>query len=152
MKMEIKGIFLEDWDVDYVTKYYSNNTSLQQMANDFNLKDEDLEGVNVLLAIYTYEGYEGNAFVLFEKDGALYEVNGGHCSCYGLEDQWQPELVSLKEIKHRIEHGYLGSERDYDYNVKDWVRKDIFGNQLLELLKHYEHIEDNDLLRELEGE
>jgi hypothetical protein len=147
--MANKGIFLEDWSIDYITKYDKTDSPIKQMSRDFN---EDLEDVNVLLAIYTYEGYEGNAFVLFEEDGALYEVNAGHCSCYGLEDQWRPELVSLKEIKHRIEHGYLGGYRDYNYNTGEYEKRDIFGEQLLEVLKDYEHIEDNDLLRELEGE
>lgn len=51
----------------------------------------------VLFASYNEcGGYDGDAWVLFEKDGQLYEVHGGHCSCYGLEGQWVPEAVVLK--------------------------------------------------------
>jgi len=60
---------------------------------------------NVLFAEYTYEDYEGYAFVLFEKDGKLYEVHGSHCSCYGLENQWEPEEVCLPELVNRVSNG-----------------------------------------------
>lgn len=44
------------------------------------------DGEHVLFAVYEDENYEGSAFVLFKgTDRKLYEVNGGHCSCYGLE-------------------------------------------------------------------
>jgi hypothetical protein len=36
--------------------------------------------------------------VIFEKDGKLWEVNGSHCSCYGLEGQWQPEETTWEAI------------------------------------------------------
>ena len=73
------------------------------------LDDEKYQGIEVLLASYTYENYSGDAYVLFRKDGKLYEVNGGHCSCYGLEGQWEPEEVTIESIKHRLEKGSLGN-------------------------------------------
>lgn len=54
------------------------------------------EGINILFASYGEDNYSGNAFVLFEKDGKLYEVNGSHCSCYGLEGQFEPEETTLE--------------------------------------------------------
>ena len=64
------------WDDDFVP------------ADDFPTDDE------ILLAWYEYENCSGDAFVIFERDGKVFEVNGGHCSCYGLEDQWAPEETS----------------------------------------------------------
>lgn len=78
--------------------------SVEEMANDFNIELTALDGIVVLLADYECGDYEGSAFVLFEKDGKLYEVNAGHCSCYGLEDQWNPEEVLIAELKRRTEH------------------------------------------------
>ena len=46
-----------------------------------------------------------------EKNGQLYEVNGGHCSCYGLEDQWHPEETNLEAIKFRLDE----SEYSFDH-------------------------------------
>lgn len=68
-------------------------------------KMKDYEEVNILFASYTYVCYDGSAFVLFEKDGKLYEVNGSHCSCYGLEGQWEPEETSLESIEYRLRNG-----------------------------------------------
>lgn len=68
--------------------------------------------IRILFASYGYENYSGDAFVLFERDGKLFEVNGGHCSCYGLEGQWTPEEVTLPELKHRLIKGTLGQD-DY---------------------------------------
>lgn len=89
--------------------------------NDFDSKENVLEAfeeksdANILFASYGCEGYEGSAWVLFEKDGELWEVNGGHCSCYGLEDQWSPEKVLLKELQNRVEKGDFGDD-DYSGN------------------------------------
>jgi len=64
----------------------------------------------VLFASYSYRDYSGSAFVLFEKEGKLYEVNGSHCSCYGLGEssytggggtQWKPEETSWEALALR---------------------------------------------------
>lgn len=65
--------------------------------------------INILFAHYEGCSYDGYAFVLFEKEGKLYEVNGSHCSCYGLEDQWIPEETFLEALKFRIKEGKLGN-------------------------------------------
>jgi hypothetical protein len=43
------------------------------------------KGETILFAWYDTSNYEGTAFVLFEKDGELFEVYGSHCNYYGLE-------------------------------------------------------------------
>lgn len=58
----------------------------------------DSTGIHVLVANYTYEDYSGDAYVLFEREGQLFEVHGGHCSCYGLEGQWEPSAVTVDEL------------------------------------------------------
>ncbi len=70
----------------------------------------DLDYAYILLASYVYENYSGEAFVLYKdvRDNKLYEVNGSHCSCYGLEDQWEPECTDTASLRHRVLEGYLG--------------------------------------------
>lgn len=63
------------------------------------------ENRQFLFAYYSTEGYEGEAFVFFEENGKLYEVNGSHCSCYGLENQFAPEEVTLEELHFRAKKG-----------------------------------------------
>lgn len=71
----------------------------------FNVPQSEREGVEILFADYTYEDYSGNANVLFARDGELYEVFGSHCSCFGLEGQWEPEhldkSIALQIIERR---------------------------------------------------
>ena len=79
------------------------------------LADEKFSAAEILLAAYQYEAYSGEAFVLFRRDGKLYEVNGGHCSCYGLEGQWEPEETTLAALTHRAQKGDLGGS---EYGMK----------------------------------
>lgn len=78
-----------------------------EIMDDFNASAEQREGVEILLAAYDLEDYEGYAFVLFMKDGQLYEVNGIHCSCYGLEGQWEPDECTLNSLEFRLERGTI---------------------------------------------
>lgn len=114
----LNPVLLHDWASDV------NSDGIEGIIRDFDINKESLSGVELLLASYTYQCYEGEAFVLFKKDGKLFEVNGNHCSCHGLENQWIPEETSREELIHRINNGNLG--RGYSNNV--------FATQLLEVL------------------
>ena len=92
------------------------------VIREFNIKGLD-ENIEILFAHYDYQDYEGYAFVLFEQDGKLYEVNGSHCSCYGLEDQWSPEETSVEAVYHYLDNGSLGN----DY-------RGVFASELREVL------------------
>lgn len=83
----------------------------QQM--DAALKNHAAE--TILFASYGTDNYSGDAFVLFEQDGKLYEVNGNHCSCMGLEGQWAPEETTLEALAHRLTVGTMGVD-DYSGN------------------------------------
>ncbi len=96
---------------------------VKEMMRDFEIKDDDLAGAEVLLASYGCGSYCGDAFVLFRKDGQLYEVNGSHCSCYGLEGNWSPSPVTVEELKHRLEKGELGKDDYYDNKFDDELKE-----------------------------
>lgn len=94
------------------------------------------QGLEILLASYGTEDFGGDAFVLFRRDGKLYEVNGGHCSCYGLgsqgysgdtETQWEPEETTIEALQKRMDDGCLGSD---GYNGNK------FADELREVLAH----------------
>lgn len=70
----------------------------------------EYKGVEILLASYSSGCYDGEAFVLFRRDGQLYEVNGSHCSYYGLEGQWEPEPTTVEALRHRMTEGNLGTD------------------------------------------
>lgn len=82
----------KDDDLKKINYSFNNN---YRYDDDFNLLPPERvvpEDMNLLIAVYTYESYSGKAFVLYEQDGKLFEVNGSHCSCYGLSEVgWDPE-------------------------------------------------------------
>lgn len=115
-------MFLNDWA----------ESGLAGMLGDFGITEQEagLVGATILLATYTYEDYSGSAYVLFQRDGKLYEVHGSHCSCFGLSEtdyygnstsQWDPEETTVKAVLRRI-----------DSYVFDGAREEL--RQLLERL------------------
>lgn len=94
-------------------------------SNDVKRNFEISEDYNILFASYGQDNYTGDAWVLFENKGKLYEVHGSHCSCFGLENQWDAEEVVLKELKNRLLNGMFG--------IDDWSGNE-FHNELKEFL------------------
>lgn len=74
--------------------------SLLEVLGWFEVDEKSVPGdTEILYAYYERECYEGDAYVLLRYGGRLYEVYGSHCSCYGLEDQWNPEETSLVALR-----------------------------------------------------
>ena len=108
-----------DFDGERWKWSHDDATPLEEKPN---FKDAE-----ILLASYGTPSYEGYAFVLFRRDGKLWEVNGSHCSCYGLEGQWEPEEVSVEALRHRLDKGELG-KGDWDKNpFADELRQVLDG-------------------------
>lgn len=100
--------------------YYEGWENREEVEASFQIKltDED-----ILIAIYALGDYEGSAFILFKKDGKLFEVNGGHCSCYGLEGQWEPEETTIEAIEMRNEDGsIIGYDKSYKEEIKEIIK------------------------------
>lgn len=107
---DFAGIYITRDEYESDTSPYANESCWQERKAEMAsaLADPKFAGVEILLATYQYENYSGEAFVLFRRSGKLYEVNGGHCSCHGLEGQWEPEETTVESLSHRMTHGNLG--------------------------------------------
>lgn len=99
------GIYLHDWA--------GGNPAT--ILEDFGVPLDTLDGAEVLVASYSYEDYSGDAYVLFRRDGKLFEATGSHCSCYGLSEnhydgncksQWEPEETTAEAVLHRVNEGH----------------------------------------------
>lgn len=95
----------------------------EEVFNSFGASIKDRKGVTILFAWYEYEDYSGVAFVLFRQNRKLYEVYGSHCSCYGLEGQWQPEQCYMKELKLRAERN--SNEKIYYKELNEFLKKNF---------------------------
>ena len=78
-------------------KYYDEWKSHEDLRKDYPNAPED---ASIVFAGYTYESYNGDAIVVFQRDGKLYENNDGHCSCNGLE-HWEPEETTIEALRLR---------------------------------------------------
>ena len=106
----------------FETIFLGEFIKLHDIIREFGIGWNKLDGCHVLIAVYDQEEYSGSAFVLYEKDRKLFEVNGSHCSCHGLSEvyfgvdddvtQWQPEEVTLEALKHRLEKGTVFNDID----------------------------------------
>ncbi len=116
---EVPAVYLHRW------------SSGDDVERDFEVTlSSDIE---ILFASYGGGSYEGDAFLLYRQDGKLYEVNGSHCSCYGLEGQWEPEETTIAAIEDRIINGNLGHDSENRFAVK-----------LADLLKRIKEVGTND--------
>lgn len=117
--------------------YEGEFNSWQDVMNGFGdyRKPLKLEEPLYVFAIYDTPSYEGYATVVYSYDGVdFYMVEGSHCSCYGLENQWSPTLHSIEELKkmnttYAVESSDLKNEynkwlemfKPNDTSLSDWV-------------------------------
>ena len=101
---------------------FNNN---QDIIDKYQAPANALDGANVLLAWYGYGDYCGSSLVIYEKDGQLYEVNGGHCSCNGLEGQWEPEETSWQSLSMRNLKGEYGGSVEAHNELQRLVKEHL---------------------------
>lgn len=102
-----------------------------ELASQFNIERASLDGCQIEVAYISVGDYgcDSSAFIVFRRDGELYEVNGSHCSCHGFGEQdysgtaitqWQPEHIPvecIKDVIAREEWSLAGGGYDYDKAV-----------------------------------
>lgn len=78
----------------------------------FEVARDEIDKFQILIAYMSVGRYgsDSSAWLLLRRceDGALYEVHGSHCSCYGFEGQFGPEATTkeyLKSDKFSFSHG-----------------------------------------------
>ena len=128
----MKALYMGDWAE---TQWYGGDvTELEAMKSDFEIDDKELQDVTIIAAAYFYENYDGQAVVVFEKDNQLYYVEAGHCSCFGLEGQWEPELINKEFIEYKIDEGsfFYGYDDSHEIKLKNHLKeylKENVGNE-----------------------
>ena len=94
--------------------YYGSFTNEGDVLREFAVKD--FKGV-IIFAVYDQDSYEGSADVIFVEDGKFYLAHGSHCSCYGLEECWDPVEMPIQGLRRIIEEGY-GPIRQYAAQIE----------------------------------
>lgn len=122
---DFDDIYMSKEEYEAVEAPYNNKEHWEQKKIEMSNAIKRWEPINILFATYSYQDYSGDAFVLFERDGKLFEVNGSHCSCYGLEGQFEPEETSVEALAHRLIEGKMGQDsycgNEYGNELKQFL-------------------------------
>lgn len=105
--------------------YFGEWTCKDDIIGSFDINKEikkEISDLDIICAVYGLENCSGDCFVLFRKDGKLYEINDNHCSCYGLQN-WEPEETTKQALL----------KRNGCYDVWEY-----FGKELKEIINKLE--------------
>jgi hypothetical protein len=100
---------------------FRTGTPYAEMLRDFEETEAAVKEEEILIASYGGDSYDGEAYVLYERDGELYEVNACHCSCFGLEGQWEPKLTTRSAIALRFTYFLHSHGPEVSDRVKEIV-------------------------------
>jgi hypothetical protein len=107
---------------DVKASFADQDGDYKAVLNSVDLKDEE-----VLFASYGGGDYDGDAFVVFVRDGKLYEVHGSHCSCNGLEGQWSPEETSVAALEMRVRNAGSYMANDHGEEAFEAIIKNVIS-------------------------
>ena len=120
-----EGIYMNEVEYKAGIAPYPNVKIWEERKLQMKNAIERWKPINILFASYGTDNYTGDAFVLFERDGNLFEVNAAPCCCNGLEGQFEGQETTIDSLKHRLVKGRLGQD-DYSGNE--------FSNELKQFL------------------
>jgi hypothetical protein len=98
----------------------------EHISLEFGVEPEKLADISILVAYMSVGDYgcDSSAFIVFKRDGDLYEVNASHCSCFGFDaqdysgtdgTQWEPEIVpDVSAILQRTDWSLASGGYDED--------------------------------------
>lgn len=101
----------------------------EKITKDFNIKMEELDQYRLEIVYMNEEDYEGKAFLFMQhkESQKWYEVQGWHCSCFGFENQFQPDETMLEclLIRKGFVHDVFNDETqdEDDLTIIDHIKK-----------------------------
>ena len=103
-------------------RYFGDFGSAQDVLNQWN--GANLTDAVVIAAVYHQESYEGDAMIVYRKEGKLYEVHDSHCSCNGL-DNWNPEETTYEALSDRLSKTHSHDIARYGEDFAEAIRKGL---------------------------
>jgi hypothetical protein len=116
----MKRVYLECWNRwEDIRKDYSKSPWDNQIC-----KDVPEQEPACVFACYAQPSYEGYASVVYTNDGIVFYVTeGSHCSCYGLEGQWDPTEHSLEELTKMDLYASYDDRGQLNKEFKTWLEQ-----------------------------
>ena len=117
-----------------MNRYFGDFNSVEDVESQW-AGQGSLDGAQVIAAVYATGSYEGDAMIVFRRDGKLYEVHCSHCSCNGL-DVWSPEETTYEALTDRLEKttGYDVDRYGEDFSsaLRKGLLDEMFDREVLE--------------------
>ena len=123
--------FSESGIIEHLVNNYSRtaDSSDDEYYNHKEESSKKLDGMSVIIAYESVadSGEYAESFFLLKRnyDGALFEVHGSHCSCYGFEGQLDLEETNSVALKYRAINGHLlGGFDEFEKDeeiIKDYI-------------------------------
>lgn len=108
---------------------------LDHIATEYIEGDIAPEQLGTILVAYESVGDYGcdsSSYFLIERDGELYEIHGGHCSCNGFEGQWEPQRVTPGYLVSPQWSMSIGGYDDHGQEHRDvvwaWLQRKFGGD------------------------
>lgn len=72
---------------------------IETICREYGVEVSLFDKFDILIGEQSEQNYDGQSFfLLIDKKGLLYEVHGGHCSCYGFEGQFELEKTTIEAL------------------------------------------------------
>lgn len=102
--------------------------NLDDLCKNYQIEREHIDLYEVLFAEYQCGSWEGCSIILLKRGNDFFVVQASHCSCYGLEGQFEPMPTNKEAL-------YLEYKGKFNFACGEW--KDY-----LEFLKNYFNFPD----------
>lgn len=107
-------------------RYFGYFRTFQDVITAFWIDDSLIQDHDILFAYYGSGSYYGSAIVIFTQAGKLRIVEGSHCSCRGLEGQWNPGETSWEALAmRRFDFGDDTKQKEAQNTLKAMIRQHI---------------------------
>jgi hypothetical protein len=73
----------------------------EKIISEFEADPAEVKKYRYLVAYVDYGSYQGTGWILMQhkETNDFYENHSSHCSCYGNEDQFEPEETTIEYLK-----------------------------------------------------
>lgn len=107
-----------------IIKYIKGFENIQDIADQYEIDISVMEEYDEIWALYDYG--RGISYIILTKGDSYYIENSSHCSCYGLERQWEPVKTEIEAL--RMEKDSLVKEKNKSEYFYDQTTLNILNN------------------------
>jgi len=122
----MKTLYLEDLAGKTETEIKAH------LVKEYTAPKDEIKKYKIIVAYESVGnwGCDSSSFFLLQnkETGKYFEIHGSHCSCYGFENQFNPEKTTLKYLKSEKFFFYTGGYDDNQDSNQESVKQFLLKN------------------------